>query len=81
MRLALSLIDYDRRVAPAVEFAFGGTLVALDLATANLVTFHHQVMRPSVTMEGDQVSPEGTLSGGMRDSSNSASFRTSTASW
>ena len=68
MRLALSLIDYEPKIAAAVEFAFGGTLVALDLATAKLVTYHPQVMRPSVTMEGDQVSNEGTLTGGMRAS-------------
>lgn len=61
---ALSLIDYDEDIAPAVEFSFGYQLVCKDLTIAKQLAFHPHIRTVCVTLQGDYVNPEGTLSGG-----------------
>lgn len=63
---ALSLIEYDEEVAPAIQFAFGYQLVCRDLNIAKKLAYNPQVRTICVTLEGDVVNPEGTLSGGAR---------------
>nr|CAD7428036.1 unnamed protein product [Timema monikensis] len=61
---ALSLIEYDRELRPAMEWIFGQVFICRDMATARKVTFHERIMKKSVTLDGDSVDPGGTLSGG-----------------
>nr|CAD7606620.1 unnamed protein product [Timema genevievae] len=62
---ALSLIEYDRELRPAMEWIFGQVFICRDMATARKVTFHERIMKKSVTLDGDSVDPGGTLSGAM----------------
>ena len=61
---AISLIGFENQVAPAMNFIFGNTFVCKSLDEARKVTFHDQIMRKTVTLEGDVVDPSGTLTGG-----------------
>ncbi|KAL3318368.1 Structural maintenance of chromosomes protein 2 [Cichlidogyrus casuarinus] len=63
---ALDLIEFDRVLTPAMEFAFGGCLVCTDLDTAKRVAFAPGIEKRTVTLEGDVFDPAGTLSGGSR---------------
>ncbi|XP_005176883.1 structural maintenance of chromosomes protein 2 [Musca domestica] len=63
---ALNLIRYDPYYDPVMKFVFGHTLVCRDLNVAKQVTYHREVRCRSVTLEGDVVDPEGTLSGGSK---------------
>ncbi|KAF0691055.1 Aste57867_17667 [Aphanomyces stellatus] len=69
---ALELVDYDRDVQPAMEYAFGSTLVCDKSDVAKQVTFHRDVQTRSVTIEGDSFDPAGTLQGGSAPSNNSS---------
>lgn len=61
---ALSLIEYEPHLEPVMKFIFGGTFVCTDMNVAKKVTYHREVMHRSVTLEGDVLDPEGSLSGG-----------------
>ncbi|EQC29079.1 hypothetical protein SDRG_13239 [Saprolegnia diclina VS20] len=69
---ALDLIEFDDAVAPAMEYAFGSTIVCDSSATAEAVTFHRDVRARTVTLEGDSFDPAGTLQGGSAPSNNNA---------
>ncbi|XP_063831712.1 structural maintenance of chromosomes protein 2 [Ostrinia nubilalis] len=66
VQLALDLIKFEPHLRPAMAWVFGGTLVCRDLDTAKRVTFHRDVRRRCVTLDGDVFDPSGTLSGGAR---------------
>lgn len=68
VELALNLITYETAVSKAMEFIFGNSLICNDSDTAKKVTFHSQIKTRSITLEGDVYDPEGTLSGGSRNS-------------
>jgi structural maintenance of chromosome 2 len=61
---ALSLIEYDPVIHPAMEWVFGQTFICKDMETAKKVTFHERILKKSVTLDGDVFDPSGTLSGG-----------------
>ncbi|XP_047994566.1 structural maintenance of chromosomes protein 2 [Leguminivora glycinivorella] len=63
---AVDLISFPPALRPAMGFVFGGTFVCKDADTANKVTFHPQIRKRCVTVEGDVYDPAGTLSGGAR---------------
>ncbi|KAL9913047.1 structural maintenance of chromosomes 2 [Glossina fuscipes fuscipes] len=63
---ALSLINYDPYYEPVMKFVFGHTLICRDLNVAKQVTYHPNIHCRSVTLDGDVVDPEGTLSGGSK---------------
>lgn len=63
---ALSLLNYPPHLERAVQHVFGRILICSDLNVAKKVTFHPQIKTRSVTLDGDVVDPEGTLSGGAR---------------
>ncbi|KAA8909436.1 hypothetical protein TRICI_004503 [Trichomonascus ciferrii] len=65
--LALNLIGYDTSVLAAMEFVFGNTLVCEDAEAAKKVTFDPNVRVKTVTLDGDVYDPQGTLSGGSRN--------------
>lgn len=71
VELALDLIGYDDEVYKAMAFIFGGSLICKDAETAKKVTFNPNVRTRSITLDGDVYDPEGTLSGGSRNVSNS----------
>lgn len=61
---ALALIDYEPELEPVMKFIFGGTFVCTDMNVAKKVTYHRGIMHRSVTLDGDTLDPEGSLSGG-----------------
>lgn len=63
----LGLVDFADEVAPAIEFALGGTLVLEDMAsaTALLRAWRDRVrFRRLVTLDGELVESSGAISGG-----------------
>jgi len=69
VNLALNLVGYQEDVAKAMEYVFGGTLICNDAETAKRVTFDPNIRLKSVTLEGDEYNPQGTLSGGAKPTS------------
>ncbi|CAK4687330.1 unnamed protein product [Aphanomyces euteiches] len=69
---ALELVEYDRDVQPAMEYAFGSTLVCDNSDVAKHVTFHRDIQTRSVTLEGDSFDPAGTLQGGSAPANNAS---------
>lgn len=65
---AISLIGFDHQLAPAMKFIFGSSFVCRNIEEARKVTFHEQILRKTVTLDGDVVDPAGTLTGGSRAS-------------
>lgn len=63
---ALSLLNYDKHLQPAMEYIFGNVFICKDLNVARQITFHDRIRRRCVTLEGDVTDPSGTLSGGAR---------------
>ncbi|KAK7466259.1 Structural maintenance of chromosomes protein 2 [Stygiomarasmius scandens] len=63
-RLALDIVSYDKKIAPAMAHTFGGAFICDDAETAKKVTFNKSVNIRSVTLAGDTYDPSGTLSGG-----------------
>jgi len=63
---ALSLVGYDNEVEAAMKFVFGRVFVANGMDAAKNVAFDKNVLTKTVTLDGDVVDPEGTLSGGAR---------------
>lgn len=63
---ALSLIDYNNEIHPAMKYIFGNSFVCRDLNVARKVAFHEKIKTRCVTLDGDVVDPMGTLSGGAR---------------
>merc|ERR1719162_7735 len=61
---ALQIVGYEHELQPAMEHIFGGTLVCDTAATAKQVTFHANVRVRSVTKQGDEYDPRGTITGG-----------------
>lgn len=63
---AIDLVDYDKSLEPAMRHVFGSALICRDMNIAKQVTFHRNIMCRSVTLEGDLMDPDGSLSGGSR---------------
>lgn len=61
---ALDLIDYDPSLDVVMRHIFGRTLICRTMEAAEKVTFHPQIRMRSITLEGDVLDPQGTLSGG-----------------
>lgn len=64
VQTALSLVCYDSDLHKAMEWVFGTSFVCRDMEVAKCVTFDKNIMRKSVTLEGDVFDPAGTLTGG-----------------
>lgn len=65
---AISLIGFGNELAPAMKYIFGSSFVCNNLEDARKVTFNDQILRKTVTLDGDVVDPAGTLTGGSRAS-------------
>lgn len=61
---AMDLIEFDPELRPAMEWVFGQVFVCTDCDAAAKVTYHKNIMKRSVTLDGDSFDPSGTLSGG-----------------
>lgn len=61
---AIELIEYEKEVEPAMKFLFGHSFICKDLETAKKVTFNKDIRTRSFTLDGDQMDPDGSLSGG-----------------
>lgn len=68
VEVALDLIDYDNEVVKAMTYIFGSTFVCNDPKTAKAVAYDPKIKIRSVTLDGDNYDPDGTLSGGSRKS-------------
>lgn len=66
---ALELIHFDHDVRPAMEYAFGSSLICETSEIAKNVTFHRDIKVRTVTLDGDSYDPAGTLQGGSAPSS------------
>ncbi|XP_034939024.1 structural maintenance of chromosomes protein 2 [Chelonus insularis] len=64
VQTALSFIEYNENVSPAMKWIFGQTLICKDINIAKQVAFHERIMKRCVTLEGDTCDPSGVLSGG-----------------
>ncbi|NXC45171.1 SMC2 protein, partial [Penelope pileata] len=64
VHIAISLIDYNSELQKGMEYVFGTTLVCTAIDNAKKVTFDRRIMKKCVTLEGDILDPQGTLSGG-----------------
>lgn len=71
VQAALSLIDFQDELKPAMTWIFGQTLVCKDMDIAKTVAFHEKVHKRCVTLEGDTCDPSGTLTGGAQSKSGS----------
>ncbi|CAI4544645.1 BCE_3a_G0018790.mRNA.1.CDS.1 [Saccharomyces cerevisiae] len=71
VELAINLIRFDESITKAMEFIFGNSLICEDPETAKKITFHPKIRARSITLQGDVYDPEGTLSGGSRNTSES----------
>nr|XP_045609046.1 structural maintenance of chromosomes protein 2-like [Procambarus clarkii] len=71
VQTALSLVCYDHDLHKAMEWVFGSSFICRDMDVAKQVTFHNNIMRKSVTLDGDVFDPAGTLTGGSRRQGNS----------
>ena len=63
-QLALELVGYDSEVSRAIEYVFGSTLICNSSDVAKAVAFDPAVKNRTVTLEGDDFNPAGTLTGG-----------------
>lgn len=61
---AIDLLNYNKEVEPAIQYLFGSCFVCKDLETAKAVTFNKDIYARSYTLDGDEMSPDGALSGG-----------------
>lgn len=61
---AIDLIEYDPHLQAVMEYVFGRTFICRDMNVAKQVTYHKNILTRSITMDGDSLDPEGTLSGG-----------------
>ena len=67
VRSALSLVGYDSSLEKAMRAVFSDTLICNDLETAKTVAFDKKIFIKCVTLDGDVVNPEGTMSGGRKN--------------
>lgn len=61
---ALDLINYDPSLRVVMEYVFGRTFICTNMTVAKQVTYDSRILVRSITLDGDVLEPEGTLSGG-----------------
>ncbi|KAI9907348.1 hypothetical protein PsorP6_004659 [Peronosclerospora sorghi] len=66
---AIELIHFKPDVLPAIEYAFGSSIICETGELAKNVTFHRDIKVKTVTLDGDSFDPAGTLQGGSAPSS------------
>lgn len=66
---AMELIHFKPDLLPAMEYAFGSSIICETSELAKNVTFHRDIKVRTVTLDGDSFDPAGTLQGGSAPSS------------
>ncbi|GMF32178.1 unnamed protein product [Phytophthora fragariaefolia] len=66
---AMELIHFKPELLPAMEYAFGSSIICETSGLAKNVTFHRDIKVRTVTLDGDSYDPAGTLQGGSAPSS------------
>ncbi|KYQ89750.1 structural maintenance of chromosome protein [Tieghemostelium lacteum] len=61
---AISLVEYDKSLENAMNFVFGTTFIAKDKSHAQKVAFDPNVKTKTISLEGDEYNPSGSLTGG-----------------
>ncbi|KAL4152597.1 hypothetical protein PRNP1_009525 [Phytophthora ramorum] len=61
---AMELIHFKPDLLPAMEYAFGSSIICETSELAKSVTFHRDIKVRTVTLDGDSYDPAGTLQGG-----------------
>lgn len=61
---AIDLIRFDPSLRPVMEYVFGRVFICTNMTIAKQVTYNRNIMVSSITLDGDQLNAEGTLSGG-----------------
>ena len=65
VELAVNLIEYDEKFAPAMKNIFGNTFVAEDNETAKIIALENKIYNSNcVTLDGDFYRADGILTGG-----------------
>ncbi len=64
--VASNLVDYDKKIDNVVSNLLGGTVIVEDLATAVNLAKQFSYSFRIVTLEGDVVNPQGSLTGGSK---------------
>lgn len=64
--LALELVGYEHNVEVAMQHAFGNAFVCQDIQAAQKVAFSRDISCRGISLQGDDFSPAGTLTGGSR---------------
>lgn len=66
---AIDLLGFDEDVRPAIEFAFGSTVICATAEIAKRAAFEFKFR--AITLEGDSFEPRGIVTGGSDDSKQS----------
>ncbi|CAI5717516.1 unnamed protein product [Peronospora destructor] len=66
---AMELIHFKPDLLPAMQYAFGSSIICETSELAKNVTFHRDIKVKTVTLDGDSYDPAGTLQGGSAPSS------------
>jgi len=63
-KLALDLIQYDKKYESAMQFIFGNTIICSTSEICKKIAYNNSFGLRCVNMEGDIFEPMGTMSGG-----------------
>lgn len=61
---AINLVTFDPSLQNAMKYVFGDTMVCPNMDMAKKVAFCNEIMKPTVTYDGELFDPSGTLTGG-----------------
>ncbi|KAF2076638.1 hypothetical protein CYY_002067 [Polysphondylium violaceum] len=68
---AIDYVDFDPTLKPAMNYVFGNTFIATDKQSARTVAFDKNVHTKTISLEGDEYNPQGSLTGGSAPNSGS----------
>ncbi|KAM9976714.1 hypothetical protein ACTFIR_010558 [Dictyostelium discoideum] len=68
---AIEFVEYDKELQPAMNFVFGSTFIATDKKYAQKAAFDSSIKVRTISLEGDEYNPAGSLTGGSRPPSGS----------
>ncbi|EGG18907.1 structural maintenance of chromosome protein [Cavenderia fasciculata] len=71
VKTAISLVNYDPSLQKAMNFVFGSSFIAKDKKFAQMVAFDKDIKTKTISLEGDEYNPVGSLTGGSRQQSGS----------
>ena len=63
--LCYDVLEFDPAVEAAVRYAVGNTVVAEHLTAARSLAYERRIRERIVTLEGDEISKSGAMSGGV----------------